>query len=84
MRALARSTAAVAGNRSGWDLNHSWSSWLKVEPPKPNVGRVLRFEAKGRDRTITMLPLNRIVDQDYAVHINLTAAGTRYSTESTS
>ena len=69
--------ADTAGNRSGWDLDKSWSSWLKIEAPPPNIGRVLRFVAEGRDRSFEMLPLNRIVDQDYAIHFNLTGSANK-------
>ena len=69
-----RFKADTAANKSGWDMNHSWSSYLKLAPPPPSVGRVLQFEV--RDATgnvsLTLLPLNRVVDQRYAVHFNLT------------
>jgi len=65
--------ADTAGNHSGWDMDKNWSTWLKVEPQPPNVGTVLKFMAHGDDgKVITFLPLNRIVDQTYTVHFNVT------------
>ena len=68
--------ADTAANHSGWDMNHSWSTYLKLEPPPPNVGRVLEFEVRDAtgNLTLSLLPLNRMVDQRYAVHFNLTGA----------
>ena len=66
----------TAANRSGWDLNHTWSTYTKVEPPPPNVGRVLQFTARGDDGIdYTLLPLNRIVDQVYTAHFNIVPLG---------
>ena len=68
--------ADTAANRSGWDLDKTWSSWLKVEKASKPVGRVLEFTAKGQDgNSFTLRPLNRMVDESYAVYFNLTTAG---------
>jgi hypothetical protein len=65
--------ADTAANRSGWDLDKTWSSWLKVEQEPIPVGRVLQFTAKGQDgHSFTFRPLNRMVDESYAVYFNLT------------
>ena len=63
----------TAANRSGWDMDKTWSTYLKVEPAPPPVGRVLAFVATGVDgRGFDLLPLNRIVDQNYTIYFNIT------------
>jgi hypothetical protein len=71
--------ADTAANHSGWDMDKSWSTYLKIEPQPPNTGRVLRFEAKGigprgEKQVLELLPFNRIVDQRYAVYFNITGS----------
>ena len=50
-------------------------SWLKLSPTGK---REMRFTATGSDgKTMTLLPLNRVVDESYSVHLNISADATQ-------
>ena len=54
-------------------------SWLKLTPGAGAGGaKTMRFTATGSDgKTMTLLPLNRVVDQNYTAHLNISADATQ-------
>lgn len=53
-------------------------SWLKLSPGCTAGKKTMQFTATGTDgKTITMLPLNRVVDQNYTAHLNISSGATQ-------
>lgn len=53
-------------------------SWLKLSPGGTASKKTMQFTATGTDgKTMTLLPLNRVVDQNYSAHLNISADATQ-------
>ena len=57
-------------------------SWLKLTPGKGEagqaMGQTMKFTATGTDgKTMTLLPLNRVVDENYTAHLNVSSDATQ-------
>ena len=56
----------------------SIKSWLKLSPGGTAGKKTMQFTATGTDgKTMTLLPLNRVVDQNYTAHLNISADATQ-------
>lgn len=53
-------------------------SWLKLTPGGTDDKRTMQFTATGSDgKAMTLLPLNRVVDQNYTAHLNISTDATQ-------
>lgn len=54
-------------------------TWLKLSPAGTAAGKkTMLFTATGTDgKTLTLLPLNRVVDQNYSAHLNISTDATQ-------